>query len=137
MAHELLGERFFSYRQPAWHALGTVSDKETTAREAYETIGTIDVQKLRLFTSDGLETEFDAIVREATHDDPVRRVFGVVNKKYELVTPGDVVDNWDRAVSRYVETMGLLEKGSTLFVTTKLPTVDINGDELENYMVLI
>jgi hypothetical protein len=93
--------------------------------------------KERLFTSTGLETEFDAIVRMPTSDDNVKRVFGVVNKKYELVTPRDVVENWDRAVSRYVETIGAINEGSTLFVTTKLPTVDINGDELDNYMILV
>jgi len=137
MAHNLFGERFFSYRKPAWHGLGQVLDEQLSASQAFDLIGAYDVTTERLFTSTGLETDFNAIVRMPTADDNAKRVFGVVSTTYQLVSPRDVCGSWDAAISRNVETIGAIAGGATLFVTTKLPTLDVNGDEVDNYLLLV
>lgn len=135
MAHALFGDRFFSYRKTAWHNLGLVLDEQLTATEAFERIGAYDVHKERMFTSTGIDTQLDAIVRDATADDPTPRVLGTVSPSYTLITPRDFVTNWDRAVTHHVETIGVLDEGANMFVTVPLPTIDVNGDEVENYMI--
>ena len=137
MSHNLFGERFLSYRRPAWHGLGLVLDEEIGAYDAFTKIGTYEVHLEDLVTETGLRLPNRAVVRAPTDDDPMPRPFGIVSDTYTLITPTNVCDVWDRAVARPIETIGSLDKGATFFVTTKLPTLDIAGDEVENYLLLI
>lgn len=135
MAHDLFGERFYSYRQPAWHNLGKVMTTEMNATAAFNEVGAYDVQLEEMFLADGTKVDNRAVVRSATADDPVKRIFGTVGPEYTLVDPLEFCGVWDRAVRRNVETLGALQNGAMLFITTKLPTFDIRGDEVENYLL--
>jgi phage/plasmid-like protein (TIGR03299 family) len=137
MAHNLFGERFYSMRKPAWHGLGLVLDTEIGAADAFDRIGAYDVHLEDLQTAGGIPIPQKAIVRDRTSDDDQLQVFGVVGPDYNLVSPRDVVSLWDSAVKQPVETIGALGSGETLFVSTKLPTLDVNGDEVENYMLVV
>lgn len=136
MAHNLFGQRFYSLRRPAWHGLGHVLDEEMGAARAFDRIGAYDVRLDDITTAGGLPIPHKAVVRSATKDDPQERVLSVVGEDYVLVSPRQVVDAWDIAVSRPIETIGALGQGETLFVSTKLPTLDVKGDEIDNYMLL-
>lgn len=136
MAANIFGERFYSLRRKPWHVFGTVSETEMGARDAFTTIGAYDVRLEDMRTASGLPVENKAVVRSATPDDPQERVLSVVGADYVLVSPGQVVDAWDQTISRPIETIGALGKGDTLFLTTKLPTLDVKGDEIENYLLL-
>jgi phage/plasmid-like protein (TIGR03299 family) len=137
MAHNLFNEKFFSFRKPAWHNLGKVMDTEHTAAQAFDLVGAYDVHTEQIFTATGVALPNKAIMRTPTALEPAAKVFGIVGENYELVSPRDVVEQWDRAVSRPVETLGALDDGATMFVSTKLPTVDVMGDDVENYMLLV
>jgi phage/plasmid-like protein (TIGR03299 family) len=137
MSHELFGERFFSYREPAWHGLGLVLDKEMGALDAFSAIGSYEVGLEALTTVEGLPLEQRAVVRGPTPDDPSKRVFGVVGSDYVLVSPLDLVTIWDDVVTRPVETIGCLQGGSSIFVTTHLPDINVKGDEIKTYMLLV
>lgn len=129
-------DKFFA-RTPAWHRKGTIMDVERSARESLEVIGgALNVTLESLTTESGLILPDRAIVRGPVQDDPKSRSFGVVGPEYVLVTPDDAVQIWDEHVARPIETMGMLGKyGQEFFMTTKLPDLDVKGEEVCNYLL--
>jgi phage/plasmid-like protein (TIGR03299 family) len=137
MSASLFGERFLDARRPAWHNLGVVLDgkEKVTATDAYSRLGTY-VVRLAPVTADGVSLNQQAILRDATPDDDEIRVFGVTGPEYHLITPDDICTIWDERVGVPVETVGALGLGETFFVSTFLPTLDVKGDEVENYLTV-
>lgn len=135
MGHNLFGERFADARKPAWHGLGTVFNDELTATEALERVGAYSV-KLVPATAGDIPLDKHAIIRTPTADDPEHRVFGIVGEKYTLLTPQDICSIYDEQVAKPIETIGALGHGETFFVSTQLPTLDVKGDEIENYLLI-
>jgi len=135
--HNLFGERFLSKRVPPWHRLGQITESDMGAAAAFEKVGSYTVGLRNLRLTDGTAIDQKAIVRGKTKDDPHRRVFNVVSSKYHLLAPQDFCDIWDNKVGRPVETLGVLGQGENIFITTKMPGMDIHGDEIENYLVAV
>lgn len=135
MAHNLFSDRFLDARRPAWHGLGLVAEKEMTATAALAAIGSYEV-RLEPAMADGVSLGKNAILRSPTTDDPETRVFGVVGTDYTLITPQDVCSIYDEQVAKPIETIGALGYGESFFLSTYLPTVDVKGDEVENYLLI-
>ena len=135
MGHNLFGERFADARKPAWHGLGQVLNEDLSATEALDRIGGYEV-KLAPATAGGVDLNRNAILRSPTPEDPETRVFGVVGEKYTLLTPQDICSIYDEQVSKPIETIGALGAGETFFLSTQLPTLDVKGDEMENYLLI-
>lgn len=135
MGHNLFGERFADARKPAWHGLGTVLNDEVSATEALDVVGGYTVELVPA-TAGGVPLDKNAIIRKPTQDDPEARVFGIVGEKYTLLTPQDICSIYDEQVAKPIETMGCLGHGETFFVSTQLPTLDVKGDEMENYLLI-
>ena len=140
MSHSIFGERFYSFRQPAWHGLGHVLENPLTAVEALQLVGDFNVSTYPVTVNlpDGIsiESDYRAIVRHPTLDDDVHRVFGVV-KDYNLITPRQVAETWDARVKVKLETLGLLGYGENLFMSTKLPSFEVgSGDVVDMYMII-
>ena len=136
MPASVFGNRFLSYREAAWHKLGLVLEERMGAVEALEKIGEYTVYTEALQTISGVPINHRAILRAATPDDPQIRTFGVVGPDYSLVTPREVCEVWDKSINVPVETLGALHNGETIFITTKLDTTEIRGDEVENYLLI-
>lgn len=140
MSHEIFGDRFLSYRQPAWHGLGLVIEEQVGAREALQRIGPYEVKLLPLAaTLDGRQIPIEThkgIVRLPTEDDSEARVFGVVRGEYALIDPQQLVDIWDEFVAAPVETIAALKHGSVMFISTKLPSWEVRGDQIDDYLLL-
>jgi arsenate reductase-like glutaredoxin family protein len=136
MAHNLFGNRFYSFRSNPWHKKGYISQEPLNAVAAYEKMGGYRVRLDDLQTVGGMAVPNKAVIREATADDPNEKCLSVVGPDYVLVSPWEIVNAWDEMVHRPVETMGALGSGATFFCTTKLPTLDVKGDEIEFYMAL-
>lgn len=136
MPHEILGNRFLSYRQIPWHGLGTVLTDPIDASSALNQIGTVPVYLETIQTASGVPLNQQAILRGPIPEDPRTVVFGTVGLNYTLITPEAVCDAWDQAVSAPLETIGFLKHGSSLFLTTKLPSFSINGDDVEMYCLV-
>lgn len=136
--HELFGERFATLREPAWHGLGLVLQEEISARDALDRIdGNVEVKLTPNFTEvEGQRIELPSrtIVRYPTVDDAEFVTLGSVGPEYELLSPTVMAEIWDESVRRPIETIGLLRRGALLFITTKLPTIDVKGDEVERYL---
>ena len=136
MGHNLFGDRFGDARKPAWHHLGQVFESAITATKALKKVGDYVVRTEALVTESGIQTDRMAILRDPTTDDPEVRVFGIVGKGYELITPQDVCAIYDEHVAKPIETIGALGHGETFFLSTYLPTLDVKGDEVENYLLM-
>lgn len=140
MAHSLFGNRFLSARCPAWHGLGIVHQDPINARESLKIIGGQPTVTLEpLYTEIGerkIELPQRSILRHPTDDDPEYIHFGIVGSRYELLTLKDVANIWDAVVGKPIETMGFLHRGANAFLTSKLPAIDVKGDEVERYILL-
>lgn len=150
MSHQLFGDRF-SQRgdRPAWHKIGTqMGDRYISAGEAYGR-NPYRIEVTPVYTEIGLpgrtpfetvptklELAYQSIVRFPTPDDERTLCFGVVGPEYKLITPGDLCGIWDEVVQAGIETLGALKDGREMFITVKLPSFEVNGDEHDNYMVL-
>jgi phage/plasmid-like protein (TIGR03299 family) len=135
MAHNLFSERFLDARKPAWHGLGQVAEVPMSATEALKAIGGYEVTLEPAFAG-SVPLAKNAIIRQPTADDPEHRVFGIVGEDYPLLTPQDVCSIYDEQVAKPIETIGSLGFGETFFLSTYLPTVDVKGDEVENYLLI-
>lgn len=143
MGADIFGERFTARDEAAWwDVLGAnVHDQDLTARAALQEAGADYEVGLRpLFYETGDEgwesAKVQAIVRGPVAEDPQPAVFGVVSPDYELITPQDACAIYDERVAQPIETLGALGKGETFFITTRLPKIDVRGDEVENYLLL-
>jgi len=132
----LFNARFYG-RKPAWHLLGLVSDRPMSAQDAFTAIGPYDVSLEPLFLKSGAGIPLASIVRHPTPDDPQYHSLGVVKPGYVVLSPQDICEIWDDFVTQPVEAMGSLGKGEYLFITTPLPTFDLQGDEIQNYLLMI
>lgn len=134
MAHNIFGNRFYGNRQPAWHGLGTVSEKDQTGVEALTALGGgywIEKRPVTV-TLNNIPTETGdfAIVRSALPDDPQERVFGYTTDRYNILQPLDAVELFDEKVAEPVETLGMLGKGERLFLTWKMPETEVVKDDV-------
>jgi phage/plasmid-like protein (TIGR03299 family) len=137
MAHEIFGERFLNHREPAWHGLGiTLTDRRVGAVEAFRMMGEYTIRTEPLQTASGLLVDKKAIIREATHDAP-EKVLGVVGSDFQPIGPMATCSIYDEAVNQPVETIGALRDGAILFVTVQLPTFDVAGDAVNDYLLVM
>jgi len=138
MAHELFGERFFGkQRKPAWHGLGTTFDVPLSAVNAFDALGRYEIHAEKLYRANGGVVQAQAIVRELTAKGETEAVIGVVGPDFTPIGPGVTCQVYDDTVNRPVETIGALRNGECLFISTKLPSIDVRGDEVEMYLLLV
>ncbi len=140
MAHEIFGGRFLD-RKAAWHHVGfqNVTEDLSAVAALRKIDGDFDVElKPLYFKMDGKEVPsgFNQILRCPTKDDDEYVPFGQpVGKDYRAFRPRELCKVWDAALpDARVETMGVLRRGAMFFITTKLPTIDVCGDEVERYL---
>lgn len=139
MAHEIHQHKFLSYQVPAWHGLGMVLADPVDALAAANQLGLPEVSTSPIYTADGTEIEGYKVISGVEIDENTRErketVYSVVSDEYQEITHRDFVKAWHRATKANVETMGLLFKGATLFISTKLPGFKVKGDECDNYLL--
>ena len=135
MSHNLNKENFLSYRIPAWHKLGIVFDEPLTAIQAAQKIDLPYIHTEPVITAVTKQvTESKAII--GTQKDAVPHVYCVVSNSYHEISHDSFLSAFDTATAHApIETLGLLGNGETLFVTTKLPTFEVKGDEVESYLL--
>lgn len=135
LAHDIMDEkRFVSYKQIAWHTLGTVIEERVTATEALEIAGLdfpIDLVPVSIESAWGaVETNAAAIVRGPTDEDPNPAFFGMATDKYEIISNRQLAAMLDPLTEVYpVETAGALGKGETIFFCLDAGAFEIRGGE--------
>ena len=138
----IFGDRFVGER-PAWHTKGRGDAVSETAVQAFSSATPYDVYTKELFyfsdESGGSMTRIPEkiLLRSEVPDDPIIRSFGIVGKEYTVVPPLRICEIWDEVVKRPIETFGALGKGETIWLSTKLPDMDVKGSEVNNYLLLV
>lgn len=144
MSDNIFGQRFLGYREPAWHGLGHVFEEPLKPSEALAVLpgGDVEVETIPVEvpikigkTTTKLATGQVAIIRRPTEDDPQPRFFGFAGTDYELMLNKDICAALDK-LPYNTETLGLLEYGRRLFVTLKIGTTTVAGEDVDEYFVV-
>lgn len=143
MAHEILKQNFFDTTgKPAWHGLSIFNqlgiekeERDYRAKEVYELFGQPQYElSPTYFRVNGVEhSNNDMMIVMIDNGQPV--VLGRASEHYELIAGNQAAQIWDDKVGLPVETMMMLKNGGVLAITAKLPSYDVKGEEIINYLV--
>jgi phage/plasmid-like protein (TIGR03299 family) len=142
---------FFSFRQDAWHQLGTVVQDATTAEEALKLAHLTgwNVRKTPLTTSVQVKKgrKFETVEQEVPNyfaivrDNPFQKgqvdTFSVLGRQFQPIQNEDHAGLLNELMhGAQIETAGSLRGGREVFVTSSLPeTMKIGGvDEVKTYI---
>jgi hypothetical protein len=112
-------------------------DVPMTAVQAFEQMGPYEIHAEKVYRKSGATVPAQVIIREATAKGEAEAMIGVVGPDFMPVGPLTTCQVYDDKVGKSVETIGALRSGETLFISTKLPTIDVKGDEVEMYLLLV
>jgi len=133
-----------SPRVPWTEVLGKKQEEEVSASKAYGNLGKYDVSMKEIFVPAGKQEipcmvpSYRAIVRGPMGHDHSDRVFNVVGKKYQLITPDTIVSLWDEHIGLPVTSIGALDHGERFFLATQLPDIKVGKeDKIKNTLVLV
>lgn len=127
----------FVGREPAWHSIGTVIDRNLDLDPIAALVlagADYEVRTTKLVT-EAFGTRIDtgrvAIVRAPTGFDPQPRVLGVATKNYRPIQNVELMRLIAQVSDEHawpVETVGVLGRGEKFFTTLQTGTVEIPGD---------
>ena len=151
MAHELETQNgvasFASFREPAWHGLGTVFTEEKTTAEMLAAanlnnwnVRLVDVEIPNTLTSD---KAYQYVVRTNPTDNTQTDVLGVVGERYHVLQNEDLFSFGDNILDgggRW-ETAGSIRGGRVVFGSLALEretVLDPNGvaDKVKTYLLI-
>jgi phage/plasmid-like protein (TIGR03299 family) len=139
MAHNIMDdEKFYSYRVPAWHKLGTVSEDKHDANAVYSTLNApiiIEAPVYGRLLDNEIPIDTHKVICGVVGDTISQ--YSVVSANYNVVDHESIVKLFDEITKSHVETMGLLGKGETLFLTTVLPEFEVQKDIIKPYLFII
>ena len=136
-------DRFYSYKEPAWHGLGYVSP---TAMPIDEALVAADMDfewskspiHTTVLDTTGIETidipDKFAVIRRNKRDNE-RKAFGPVGDKYTVHSANEIFSFIDalQGGGAVLETVGSLGRGEREFVVVRLPdTVMVGGKDATN-----
>jgi hypothetical protein len=146
MAHNLLGTRFLSTREPAWHGIGQSFTGPKTAVEAITDSKASDVRietrRMGYQGMDGSFTPIDdraVIVRLPLPEDPNEVTLGTAGTGYTLLQNTEIADALDACglTARWpVETCGVLGSGETLFICLDMGKDTVAGEDHTRYALI-
>jgi phage/plasmid-like protein (TIGR03299 family) len=148
MAHEIDTQKgfagFASYKQTAWHGLGTVLEERMTIADAL-TFGGLDFEVLKAPNVHRFPDATERVSKDSffTYRTDTNCVLGdKLGKGYTVMQNKVALDLVDELVSKQsmtIETVGSLCDGAKVFVTLKNETpIDLgNNDITEQYLVLL
>jgi phage/plasmid-like protein (TIGR03299 family) len=148
MAHELESDKSFaSYRQPAWHGLGTVFQEEVSTSEMLELANLQDwnVRLEEVVTPDGFASDkvYNYVARTNPFDKKQTDILGVVGERYRILQNEELFDFGDALLDgggRW-ETAGSIKGGRQVFGSLALEretVLDPSGveDKINSYLLV-
>ncbi len=144
MAHEIYANAFVANDgKTAWHGLGKVRTMVQTFGEAIEEIldgATYTIEPAGTFNPNLNRWEALPHQRQVTFRDPNNEKrpvhsFGLVSKDYQIISPDRIAALLSDAVAGMpVATIGLLKKGSCIFVALDAGKRTVVGEEYQDYL---
>jgi len=148
MAHELESDKSFaSFRQPAWHGLGTVFEEEVSTKEMLELANLQDwnVRLEEVAIPDGFESDrkYNYVTRTNPFDRSQNDILGVVGERYRILQNEELFDFGDALLDgggRW-ETAGSIKGGRQVFGSLALEretVLDPSGvsDKVNSYLLV-
>jgi len=148
MAHELESDKSFaSFREPAWHGLGTVFNEEVSTKEMLELANLQDwnVRLEEVAIPDGFESDrkYNYVTRTNPFDRSQNDILGVVGERYRILQNEELFDFGDALLDgggRW-ETAGSIKGGRQVFGSLALEretVLDPSGvsDKVNSYLLV-
>ena len=151
MAHELETQNgvasFASFREPAWHGLGTVFTEEKTTSEMLEAANlsnwNVRLEDVNIPTHLSSDKNYQYVVRTNPTDNTQTDVLGVVGERYHVLQNEDLFSFGDNILDgggRW-ETAGAIRGGRVVFGSLALEretVLDPNGvaDKVKTYLLI-
>jgi len=151
MAHELETQNgvasFASFREPAWHGLGTVFDVEKNTKEMLEAANlnnwNVRLEDLEIPSTLTSDKTYQYVVRTNPTDKTQTDVLGIVGERYNVLQNEDLFSFGDNILDgggRW-ETAGSLKGGRVVFGSLALEretVLDPNGvaDKVKTYLLI-
>lgn len=136
MAHNLNienGQASYFGTKPAWHGLGITVESAQTSKEAIKLAG-LDWLVEKYPISAKLDTEYKEIDKKfATVRMDNKNPLGIVGKNYTILQNEDAfgfIDDIVGSKQAIFESAGCLFKGERVFITCKLPTQMVVGNDV-------
>jgi len=148
MAHELESDKSFaSFREPAWHGLGTVFNEEVSTSEMLELANLHDwnVHLEEVAIPDGFNSDktYNYVTRTNPFDRSQKDILGVVGERYRILQNEELFDFGDALLDgggRW-ETAGSIKGGRQVFGSLALEretVLDPSGveDKINSYLLV-
>lgn len=148
MAHELESDKSFaSYRQPAWHGLGTVFEEEVSTSEMLELANLQDwnVRLEEIYTPANYSSDrkYNYVARTNPFNSTQTDILGVVGERYRILQNEELFDFGDALLDgggRW-ETAGSIKGGRQVFGSLALEretVLDPSGveDKINSYLLV-
>jgi phage/plasmid-like protein (TIGR03299 family) len=148
MAHELESDKSFaSFREPAWHGLGTVFNEEVSTREMLELANLQDwnvrLEEVEIPEGFASDKTYNYVVRTNPFDKSQNDVLGVVGERYRILQNEELFDFGDALLDgggRW-ETAGSIKGGRQVFGSLALERetiLDPEGvsDKVSTYLLV-
>jgi phage/plasmid-like protein (TIGR03299 family) len=148
MAHELESNKSFaSFRQPAWHGLGTVFNEEVSTREMLELANLQDwnvrLEEVEIPEGFSSDKTYNYVARTNPFDKEQTDILGVVGERYRILQNEELFDFGDALLhggGRW-ETAGSIKGGRQVFGSLALERetiLDPNGvsDKVSTYLLV-
>lgn len=140
----IFGERYLGVRELPWRGVGTVIEQAIPMPEAIALAGldyTVVTRPL-LCNADENGTMIDtgrvAIMRPPTQDDPEYRVLGVASPTYEVLQNMQLAELLEPlSVEWPLTAVGALGHGENTFMVLHAGADEINGEQIEKYLLLL
>lgn len=142
MSANVHGKMVYSFEKPMWHNITQPSLEAMEAEEVYDKLFgggfQIHLRPVTVTLNDAqVETGDFAIVRGVTPYEDSERVFGYCSERFHPLQPREVAQCFDSNVCEPAETMGFLGHGEDMFISWKMPTIEVKvNDEVELFGIV-
>lgn len=139
MSDNIHGKMVYSFEKPMWH---NITEPSLVAMSAVQILKerfgggfSIELRALNgLLNGENTEIEDFMIVRTASPYDNKEVVFGTCTKRFHPLQPFDIAASFDNNVREPVETMAFLGRGEEMFISWRMPSIEvIKGDLIDLY----
>lgn len=142
MAANIHGLMVYSFEKPMWHNITEPSLVPMSAEEIMlQRFGggfKIELRELSAMLNGEMQkTGGFAIVRTASPYDQTELVFNNCSKRFHPLQPMDIAKSFDTNVIEPAETMAFLGDGEEMFISWKMPTVEVVKDDVVEFFGII
>lgn len=141
--HNLFNDRFFGRTGPGWHEIGHTDPKLTSCEKVVKKYGmdyNIFLAPMKADVGNGMvevPTNKRMILREPTKDDPNYQLLGFATDEYGIMQNVDIAKSLDTLTDIWpCETVGVLGKGETIFMTLDAGEREVRGELVKQYFLV-